>query len=111
MGINASASSLARVSIVNYHGMVILDEYVKQRERVSDYRTRWSGIRASDMVNGTSFVVWIQFDIDNSSSVAKPFEEVQKTVSDLLDGRILIGHAVYHDLNVLVMPMFMRMKY
>ena len=60
MGFNASESSLARVSVVNYHGNVILDEYVKQRERVVDYRTRWSGIRARDMINGMSLVNWIQ---------------------------------------------------
>ncbi|KAF8813202.1 ribonuclease H-like protein [Phlegmacium glaucopus] len=68
VGINASESSLAR-----------------QRERVVDYRTRWSGIRASDMID------------------AKPFEEVQKAVNDLLDGRILIGHAVYNDLKALLL--------
>ena len=60
VGIDASESSLARVSLVNYHGTVILDEYVKQRKRVVDYRTRWSGIRASDLINGMSLVVWIQ---------------------------------------------------
>ena len=54
MGINGSQSSLARVSLVNYHGAVILDEYVRQRERVVDYRTPWSGITPSDMINGMS---------------------------------------------------------
>jgi len=52
VGIDGKESSLARVSIVNYHGVVLLDEIVKQRERVVDYRTQWSGIRPSDMVNG-----------------------------------------------------------
>jgi RNA exonuclease 4 len=59
VGINNS-DSLARISIVNYHGVVILDEYVKQRELVVDYRTRWSGIRASDLIYGMFLVVWIQ---------------------------------------------------
>lgn len=54
IGIEGKESSLARVSIVNYHGAVLLDEIVKQRERVVDYRTEWSGIRPSDMVNGKS---------------------------------------------------------
>ena len=43
--------------------------------------------------------------------VAKPFEEVQKTVNDLLDGRILIGHAIHHDLKVLVTSKFIQLKY
>lgn len=45
-------SSLARVSLVNWHGAVVLDELVQQRERVVDYRTKWSGIRPRDMING-----------------------------------------------------------
>ena len=57
VGINASQSSLARVSLVNYHGVVIMDEYVKQREHVVDYRTPWSGIRALDMINGASLAI------------------------------------------------------
>lgn len=47
-------SSLARVSLINYHGFVILDEFVKQKERVTDWRTEWSGIRASDMAKGNN---------------------------------------------------------
>ena len=44
--------------------------------------------------------------IDNNSSVAKPFKDVQKRVMDLLKGRILIGHALHHDLEVLIMSIF-----
>ena len=53
VGIDGEESSLARVSIVNYWGAVQMDEIVKQKERVVDYRTQWSGIRPSDMVRGT----------------------------------------------------------
>ena len=52
LGINGSESSLARVSIVNFHGAAVLDAYVGQKERVVDYRTRWSGIRPKDIANG-----------------------------------------------------------
>jgi RNA exonuclease 4 len=52
VGVDGSESSLARVSAVNFHGAVQMDVFVRQRERVVDYRTQWSGIRASDMVNG-----------------------------------------------------------
>jgi RNA exonuclease 4 len=110
VGLNR-VSSLARVSLVNYHGEVILDEYVKQRENVTDYRTPWSGIRKSDLINGMSLVVLDTIGIDNNSSIAKPFDEVQQRVNDLLRGRILIGHAVHHDLQVLVMSVFMRLKF
>jgi RNA exonuclease 4 len=54
VGIDGSESSLARVSLVNFHGAVVLDEFVKQRERVVDYRTQWSGVRAKDLIGGIS---------------------------------------------------------
>lgn len=52
MGVDGTESSLARVSLVNFYGAVQLDEFVRQRERVVDYRTQFSGVRASDMING-----------------------------------------------------------
>ncbi|KAF9782395.1 ribonuclease H-like domain-containing protein [Thelephora terrestris] len=85
VGAEGKESSLARVSIVNYHGVVLLDEIVKQRERVVDYRTEWSGIRPGDLIN------------------AKPFTEVQKQVAVLLKDKILVGHAVFNDLKALLL--------
>jgi RNA exonuclease 4 len=54
VGIDGLESSLARISLVNYHGAIIMDEFVRQKERVVDYRTRWSGVRPRDLVNGAS---------------------------------------------------------
>ncbi|KAJ3722163.1 ribonuclease H-like domain-containing protein [Lentinula guzmanii] len=81
VGIDGSESSLARVTLVNYHGAVQMDEFVRQRERVVDYRTQYSGIRESDMQK------------------AKPFDQIQKRVADLIQDRILVGHAVHNDLK------------
>ncbi|GAA6054777.1 hypothetical protein JCM3770_000938 [Rhodotorula araucariae] len=78
-------STLARVSIVNYHGCTILDRFVRPRERVTDYRTWVSGVREEDLRNAPSF------------------QEVQKEVSDLLKDRILIGHALSNDTTVLLL--------
>ena len=85
VGIDGTESSLARVSLVNFYGAVVLDEFVRQRERVVDYRTQWSGVRESDMVH------------------AKPFQEVQQQVADLIKDKILVGHAVYNDLKALLL--------
>jgi RNA exonuclease 4 len=52
VGPAGTESRLARVSVVNYFGAVLLDEFVRQKERVTDWRTQWSGIRAKDMING-----------------------------------------------------------
>jgi hypothetical protein len=54
VGIEGVESSLARVSLVNYYGAVQLDEFVRQKERVVDYRTQWSGIHETDMIKGAS---------------------------------------------------------
>jgi RNA exonuclease 4 len=77
-------SSLARVSLVNYHGEIVMDAFVKQKERVTDYRTHVSGVRSKDLV-GLSVL---------------SLEDVQKRVADMLKGRILVGHAVFNDLKV-----------
>ncbi|KAJ7511434.1 ribonuclease H-like domain-containing protein [Mycena galericulata] len=86
VGPEGTESALARVSVVNFHGAVLLDAFVRPRERVVDYRTEWSGVRERDMVN------------------ARPFAEVQSSVAALLKDRILVGHAVFNDLKALLLP-------
>ncbi|KAG8726035.1 3'-5' exonuclease, partial [Ceratobasidium sp. 428] len=87
VGEDGKESSLARASIVDYHGRVVLDEFVQQRERVTDYRTQYSGIRPEDMIN------------------AKSFGEIQARVAELLApaDRILVGHALSNDLAALLL--------
>ena len=53
-GLGGRDSILARVSIVNHFGQVIIDKYVKPTEEVTDYRTEVSGIRPSDLKDGRS---------------------------------------------------------
>lgn len=98
VGLDGKESSLARVSLVNYFGAVQLDEFVRQRERVVDYRTEWSGVRETDMINGGCPVA--TFHIKLICDLAKPFLEIQQQVADLLKDRILVGHAVFNDLKV-----------
>jgi RNA exonuclease 4 len=83
VGEGGQESILARVSLVNQYGQCIYDKFVKPTERVIDYRTHVSGIRPSDIAHG------------------EDFKTVQKEVSDLLLGRILVGHAIHNDLKVL----------
>lgn len=52
VGEGGIASALARVSLVNYHGAVLLDTYVKPMERVTDYRTFVSGIEPKHLKDG-----------------------------------------------------------
>ncbi|KAG0679635.1 3'-5' exonuclease [Pichia californica] len=83
VGPDGIQSELARVSIVNFFGHLIYDKYVKPREKVTDWRTFVSGIRPSDMHN------------------AIPFDKAQSEVADLLKDKILVGHAIHHDLEAL----------
>lgn len=73
-----------RVSIVNDQGNVLMDKFVRQKERVTDYRTRWSGIHAQDI----------------TGPQAEPFAVVQKEAADLFKDRIVVGHALQNDLKV-----------
>ncbi|XP_068148625.1 uncharacterized protein [Drosophila tropicalis] len=83
VGFNGNDDMLARVSIVNRNGDVLLDKHVKPFKEVTDYRTSVSGIRPQDIANGEDFAA------------------VQDEVVKLLHGKILVGHALRNDLNVL----------
>jgi RNA exonuclease 4 len=78
-------SALARVSVVDYQGHQIYDSYVQVRVPVTDYRTAVSGIEPKHI----------------RKDVARPFKEVQNDIRTLLEGRILVGHAVKNDLDAL----------
>ena len=81
----ADESALARVSVVNYHGVQLYDSFVLPKEAVTDYRTAVSGITPLLLRS------------------ARTFEEVQRDVAKLMDGRIVIGHSIQHDLNALML--------
>jgi RNA exonuclease 4 len=78
-----SRSMLARVAVVDEDGTCLLDNYVRPTETVTDYRTRWSGIRARNLVG------------------APTFDSVRQRVAQLIRGKILVGHAIHNDLKVL----------
>lgn len=83
IGINGRDHMLARVSIVNEKGDVLLDKYVKPTQTVIDYRTQYSGITPMDLIN------------------AHDFREVQTDVARIKNGRIVVGHALHNDLKAL----------
>lgn len=76
-------SRLARVCVINYDGHVLLDSYCKPTEKITDFRTKYSGIRAKDLVGAPSFI------------------KVQDQVRQLIAGKKLVGHALVNDLEVL----------
>lgn len=52
VGPEGKRSALARVSMVNYYGALVMDEFVRPEEKVTDWRTWVSGIRPKDMQDG-----------------------------------------------------------
>ncbi|KAI8143492.1 ribonuclease H-like domain-containing protein [Fennellomyces sp. T-0311] len=93
IGEDGVASALARVSLVNFHGAVLLDTFVKPLDRITDYRTFVSGVEPKHMKD------------------AMPFKEAQQRVNDIIQDRILVGHAVHNDLQVLMLshpPLMIR---
>ena len=85
VGSGGQKSVLARVCIINNYGSVLLDEFCRPAERVTDFRTEVSGIRPADLKEAPSFDV------------------VQEKVRELLRGRTLVGHALSNDLRALQM--------
>lgn len=85
VGDEGTRSVLARVSIVNYFGHTLLDRYVKPVEYVSDFRTHVSGIRKYHLKEAISL------------------KEVQKEVAEILQGRIVVGHGLENDFEVLML--------
>lgn len=77
------ATALARCSVVDYSGDIVCDLYVKPEEPVTDYRTKWSGIREGDLNDGITF------------------NEARRRVRKIIEGCRLIGHAVHSDLRAL----------
>ncbi|KAL5965093.1 RNA exonuclease 4 [Taenia solium] len=88
VGFEGKDDALARVSVVNQFGHVILDTYVRPKEKITDYRTGVSGITPHHMRKG---------------GPAKSFDAVQAQVSELCKDRILVGHAIHNDLRVLML--------
>ncbi|KAM5156682.1 interferon-stimulated 20 kDa exonuclease-like 2 isoform 1-T2 [Mantella aurantiaca] len=82
-GPKGSISALARCSVIGYHGDVVYDKYVRPANPVTDYRTKWSGIRREHLVN------------------AIPFVTAQKEILKILHGKIVIGHAIQNDYKAL----------
>jgi RNA exonuclease 4 len=78
-------SALARVSLVDYNNAILLDTHVKVDTPVTDYRTFVSGITEEHIQSDTAM------DADKCTTL----------VAKMLKGKILVGHGLKNDLDVL----------
>lgn len=77
--------SLARISVVNWHGKTVLDKYVKPDLPIKNYFTQYSGITPQHLENVTTTL-----------------QDIQRSLLDLLGpDSILLGHSLESDLNAL----------
>lgn len=77
--------SLARVCLIDWDGNPLLDIHVRQRFPVTDYRTFVSGVTERDLL------------LDRAVDV----DVCRAMVQDLIQDRILVGHALKNDLRAL----------
>ncbi|XP_035521136.1 apoptosis-enhancing nuclease-like [Morone saxatilis] len=84
-GPGGRCSELARCSILDYRGNILYDKYVQPSQPVTDYRTRWSGIRRHHLHS------------------AMPFAQAREEILRVLEGKVVVGHAIYNDFEVLDM--------
>ncbi|KAL7566967.1 hypothetical protein ACA910_019897 [Epithemia clementina (nom. ined.)] len=87
IGSKGKISVLARVSVTNWSGSVLLDTFVKVPSKVTDFRTQWSGVSARHL----------------KSETAMDPEQCRSKVAALLKGKILVGHALKNDLDALML--------
>jgi len=85
VGDGGKRSALARVTMVNFDGRVIYDEHVRPRERVTDFRTWVSGVKAKHL------------------KAALELKDCIQQVAELVKGKIIVGHALKNDLQVLML--------
>ncbi|KAF9926094.1 3'-5' exonuclease [Linnemannia zychae] len=85
VGPDGTQSALARVSLVNYYGVTILDLYVRPVEFVTDFRTAVSGITPKHLAK------------------AVEFKDAQKQVADIIEDKIVVGHAIHNDFKALML--------
>eukprot|EP00980_Cylindrotheca_fusiformis_P009344 scaffold2047_cov129-Cylindrotheca_fusiformis.AAC.23 len=84
VGYRGRKSAVARVTLVGWNGETIFDEFVQQTVPVTDYRTFVSGITEEDLEGATL-----------------SFDQCRAKVVELLEGKVLVGHALKNDMKAL----------
>ncbi|OCH96642.1 hypothetical protein OBBRIDRAFT_15474 [Obba rivulosa] len=74
---------VARVTLTDYRGNVILDTLVRPTQPICDYRTAVTGLEPIHLATAPSFI------------------EVQSQVATLIRNKIIVGYALWHFLSLM----------
>ncbi|CAM9984946.1 unnamed protein product [Pylaiella littoralis] len=85
VGPRGCRSALARCCLVDWDGNTIYDKHVTPNERVTDFRTFVSGVKANHLKGGLRL------------------RQCQEEVAAILKDRVLVGHALKNDMAALMM--------
>ena len=80
-------SVAGRCTIVDYHGKVLYDSYLRPNQPILSLRTRYSGITARDMQRAT------------------PIDDARLEILDILRGKLVVAHDISNDLEALAITL------
>ena len=83
--VNRCSDALARVSIVNYNGEVLMDQHCSPEGRITNFRTWVSGVMPKHVKDAPKFAL------------------VREKVIKLLKDKKIVGHSLQNDFRVLDM--------
>lgn len=86
IGDSGKTSVLARVSLVDWYGKVVLDTFVQVPTRVTDFRTWVSGVQPKHLKKD-----------------AMEVNKCRETVAKIIQNKIVVGHALKNDFNALML--------
>jgi hypothetical protein len=105
VGSDATKNALAKICIINYNYEILLHTFVTVKDQITDYRTYVSGIRYHDLHPSSSSTTTAT-DIDSTPTYQNNLEVMSYSkcrilVKKIIKNKILVGHGLKNDLNVL----------